>query len=56
MYKQLDITDPEHKRLINRIALGDTVLFLGAGFSLGAIGDIRIKLMERKSHCPMFKS
>ncbi len=39
MCKPLNFEDQEHRRLLNRIKSGDTVLFLGAGFSLGAIGS-----------------
>lgn len=38
MYKPLDFDDPDHKSLLNRIASGNVVLFLGSGFSLGAVG------------------
>lgn len=39
MCKPLDFDNQEHKRLLNRIASGDIALFLGAGFSMGAIGS-----------------
>ena len=40
MYKPLDFEDNEHKTLMNRIAVGDIILFLGSGFSLGAVGSL----------------
>ena len=35
--KQLDFQDKDHLALVNRILKGDIVLFLGSGFSMGAI-------------------
>lgn len=39
MCKPLDINNKDHKALLNRIISGDIVLYLGSGFSLGAIGS-----------------
>lgn len=41
MCKPLDFNDNEHKGLLNRIKSGDMVLFLGSGFSLGAVGCLK---------------
>lgn len=41
MCKPLDFENPDHKALANRIMNGDTVLFLGSGFSMGAVGHYR---------------
>lgn len=40
MCKPLNPELHEHKILLNRIASGDVVLFLGSGFSLGAMGSL----------------
>lgn len=40
MCKPLDFNDTEHRTLLNRIAAGDMILFLGSGFSLGAVGSL----------------
>ena len=40
MCKPLDFDNNDHKALLNRIASGNIVLFLGSGFSLGAIGSL----------------
>lgn len=40
MFKPLDFADSEHKALLNRINSGNAVLFLGSGFSIGAIGSL----------------
>lgn len=37
MCKPLDFEDSQHKILMNRIISGDIILFLGSGFSLGAV-------------------
>lgn len=40
MCKPLDINEKDHKALLNRIINGDIVLYLGSGFSFGAIGNL----------------
>ena len=41
MCTPFDITNAEHKALLNRIIAGDVVLFLGSGFSMGAMSSIK---------------
>ena len=41
MCTPLDINKAEHKALLNRIIGGDIVLFLGSGFSMGAMSSIK---------------
>ena len=41
MCTPFDITNAEHKALLNRIIAGDVVLFLGSGFSRGAMSSIK---------------
>lgn len=52
MCKPLDFEDSEHKVLLKRIMSGNVVLFVGAGFSLGAIGSMKDEKIGRKMPIP----
>lgn len=41
MCKPLNYEDKDHKALLRRILSGNVVLFVGSGFSIGAIGNMR---------------
>lgn len=52
MCKPLDFENIDHKALLNRIISGDVALFLGSGFSLGAIGSFVNEETGLKSAIP----
>lgn len=52
MCKELDFNNDDHKSLFKRIFSGEIVLFLGSGFSMGAIGSLVDEETGRKLPIP----